>query len=258
MTVDDVGTWQGFRVDGYGFDRLPGFAPTWSLLTRQIIFGEALFPRFGLPVVILHSSAIHNDPSSKLTKHGFGRHDGNLPRSVRVRQDLLLDQLILLRLRGNDFEQRSVLVEQQIGVSIVQYSGTLGGEHEHLFTSIRNVERSDLESASIERMTLWRDLSLPRLIRFSRDIFVAFWCQCIGRVVPHSRERFQDRLGRRGFGRRGLDGRGLRIVRQDGRLRHGCSQLLRTVAGDLLRRGGGVVISQFRPGRPTAFLWFPI
>ena len=219
VTVHDVWTDESFRSDDLGcFHGLPCFRAARSLFTRQIIFGKALLPGFGFPIVVLHPAPIHNDSSAELAKHGLRGDDRDLPRSVGVRQNLLMDQFILLRLGCNDLEQRSILVEQQIRVSVVQHPRTFRSKHEFLLSSVRYVECSHLELAPFECLALRRDFPLSSLVEFSGDVFIAFRCQGIRCVVPHRRQGFQDRLGRGCLGGRGLCRRGLSLLREEGRL----------------------------------------
>lgn len=67
-----------------------------SFFSCQIFLGEALFPRFCLPIVVPHPPTVQDDSAAELTKHGLGGDDGNLPRSVRIRKDLLVDEVIFL------------------------------------------------------------------------------------------------------------------------------------------------------------------
>ena len=80
-----------------------GFRTSWPLLARQILLGEALFPSLCFPVIVPDPPAICDDSASELTKHGLRGHDRNLSRPIRIRQYFLMDQVIFLRLRRDNF-----------------------------------------------------------------------------------------------------------------------------------------------------------
>ena len=88
------------------------------LLTGQVLFCKTLLPGFGFPIVITNASSVLNDPTAKLAKHGFGCDNRDLPRSVRIRQDLLVDEIILFSLTSNNLVQGPILVKQEIRISI--------------------------------------------------------------------------------------------------------------------------------------------
>lgn len=113
-----------------------------SLLPCQILLGEALFPRLGFPIIIPNPPAVCNHSAAKLTKHGFCRDDGNLPRPIRVGEDFLAYQIILFRLGGDDFVQRTVFIEEEIRITITQHPCALGCQHEQFVASIRHEKRS--------------------------------------------------------------------------------------------------------------------
>lgn len=79
-----------------------GFRPTWSLLASHVRFRETLLPCLCLPVIIAHSSSIHNHSAAKLPKHGFCRNYRDLAGPVREREDLLMDQVFLFLLCSNN------------------------------------------------------------------------------------------------------------------------------------------------------------
>lgn len=47
-----------------------------------------------------------------------------------------MDEVVLFRLVGDNLEERSILVEKQIRVSVSQDAGAFRGKHEQLFASI--------------------------------------------------------------------------------------------------------------------------
>lgn len=101
-----------------GLGRLSSLGRPRPLLTGRICFRKALLASFGLPIVVPDPATIFDDAASELPKHGPGRDDGNLSRAVRKGQDLLLHEVVLFLLAGNDFVQRPVLVEEQVGVTV--------------------------------------------------------------------------------------------------------------------------------------------
>lgn len=86
----------GFRC----FSRFGGAGP---LLPGKVGFGEALFARLGLPIVVPDPPAIDDHPTPELTEHAPGRDNRDLPGAVRERQYFLLHQMILFHLVSDDF-----------------------------------------------------------------------------------------------------------------------------------------------------------
>ena len=115
---------------------------TRSLFTSQVFLRKTLLSCLCLPVVIPHPSTVLNDSATELSKHRFGSDDRNLSRSVRVRQDFLMNQIVLFRLSCDDFVQRPILVEKQIRVSVTQDTCAFRGKHEQFIPSIRYQECS--------------------------------------------------------------------------------------------------------------------
>jgi hypothetical protein len=74
------------------------------LLSRQILLGKSLLPRFAFPIIVTNSPTIHDDTAAKLTEHGSSGYDRNLARSVRVRKDVLLNKIIFFDLTCDNFE----------------------------------------------------------------------------------------------------------------------------------------------------------
>ena len=56
-----------------------------------------------------------------------------------------MDEFVLLCLRSDDFEQRSVLVEEQIRIPVTQNARALCCEHKSLFMSVCYVKCPNLE-----------------------------------------------------------------------------------------------------------------
>ena len=115
-----------------------------------------------------------------------------------------MDQIILLRLGGDDLVKRAVLVEQQVRISVSQDPRALGCEHEQLVASVGYEKGPTPVFASIERMAGWGDLLLARLVTFPGSVLVAFRPELIGRMIPDGRQGLHHRLRRRGLGRRRL------------------------------------------------------
>lgn len=118
IAVDDVAMGEGRQqirsigcLGGGGVSSLAGPRP---FFTSQVIFGEPLLARLAFPVIVAHTPSIHDDPAAELTKDRLGRDDGNLARPIRVRQNILLDEVVFFDLRRDDLVQRPVLVEQQV------------------------------------------------------------------------------------------------------------------------------------------------
>lgn len=101
---------RGFRGSG----RISGLGSTWSFLACQVFLGEALLARLAFPIVITHAPSVDDNPAAELAKHRPGGDNSDLARSVRVRKDILLDQIILLDLRRDDLMKRPILVEKEI------------------------------------------------------------------------------------------------------------------------------------------------
>lgn len=145
VAVNDVGMPQTGRGHGgcLGGSRcISGFGRARSLLPGHVLLGEALFSCLGFPIIVPDPSPVLDDPAPELPKHRFRGHDGDLARSVGIRQDFLGNQVILLRLCGDDLVQRPILVKQKVRVSVAQDPGTFRRQHEQFFPSIRNQERS--------------------------------------------------------------------------------------------------------------------
>lgn len=84
------------------------------LLPSKISLCEALFAGLLFPVVVADTSSILDYPATELTEHRSRGHDCYLPRSIREREDFLLDKVVLFSLAGNDLVERPVFVEQEV------------------------------------------------------------------------------------------------------------------------------------------------
>ena len=91
---------------------LPCFASSWTLVSGHVFLRKTLLYSLRFPIIVSDPSSALNHPSTKLAEHRLCSDDGDLPRSVRIRKDLLVDQFVLLGLGSDDLEQRSVLVEE--------------------------------------------------------------------------------------------------------------------------------------------------
>jgi hypothetical protein len=130
------------------------FCRSGSFLSGKVLFGEALLSRLAFPVVIPDPPSVDNQPAPKLPKHGPRRYNRNLPGAVRGRQNVLLDEIVLLRLVRNDLEERLVLVEQQVRVSVSQNFGAFGRQHEQPLSPVWHEEGP----TSILPSTNWRSV----------------------------------------------------------------------------------------------------
>lgn len=79
------------------------FRCAWSFFSGSVFFGEALLPSFRFPIVVSHSPALLYNPATELTKHGSCCDDSYLAGPVCIRQYILLDKVVFLVLRRNDF-----------------------------------------------------------------------------------------------------------------------------------------------------------
>jgi hypothetical protein len=107
-----VGKSHGTGVVRFGCGCLSCFCCTWPLLTRRVFLGKTLLPCLALPVVVAHTPAVDDQSASELSEHGSGSDNGNLSGPIRVWQNLLVDEVVLLGLRGDDLVQRAVFVEK--------------------------------------------------------------------------------------------------------------------------------------------------
>ena len=91
--------------------RLSGLSGSRSLLSGGVFFGETLLSGLRFPLIITDFPSVFDQTTAELPKHTSRRDDGYLSRAIRVRQDLLVDQIVLLCLIGNNLVQRPVFVE---------------------------------------------------------------------------------------------------------------------------------------------------
>ena len=169
----------GSIVGSLGSGSIARFPGPGTLLPGHVILGEALLSGLGLPVIIAHTPPIDNDAAAKLAKHGTRRDDGNLPRAIRIGQDILRDQIILFNLRRNDLVERPILVEQQVRVPIAQHARTLGSQHEQLVVSQRHAKSPTLVNATTLEISVGVGLFLPGIIEFLWDVLVASFVQLV-------------------------------------------------------------------------------
>jgi hypothetical protein len=81
------------------------FGSTRSLLPSEISLCEALFAGLLFPVVVADTSSILDYPTTELAEHRPRGHNGYLPRSIREREDFLLDKVVLFSLARNNLEK---------------------------------------------------------------------------------------------------------------------------------------------------------
>lgn len=144
--VDNIAlsqTGENSRVRGCLCRRsISGFGGARPLLPRQIFLGEALLSGFAFPVIIANAPAVDNDTATELTEHRASCHNGDLPRSVGVWKNVLLDKIVLFNLICDNLKQRPVFVEEQVGVTITEYSRAFGRKHEELLAATRHAKSS--------------------------------------------------------------------------------------------------------------------
>lgn len=208
LIVASIGIWMskshgvGVSVVGLCGSCFPGLGGAWPLLPSRVFLGEALLPRLALPVVVAYPAAVGDEPASKLSEHGPCGYNGNLPRPVRVGQDFLVDQIILLCLGGDDLEQGSVLVEEQIRVTVAEDARTFGREHEQLVASVWHKEGPAAILSSFQRMASLRHLSLSCLVNLAGYEFITLWVELVGGVVADGGKGLDyGRFGGCGLGR---------------------------------------------------------
>ena len=168
-----------------------------ALLPGEILLGETLLARLALPVVVAHAPAVDDDAAAELAEHRLGRDDGDLARAIRVGQDALVDEVVLLELGRDDLVQRPVLVEEQVRVAVAEDAGALGREHEELVAAVGHEEGAAAVLAAFAQLAVRAHLLLARLVELARDVLVALGPELIGGVVAHGRQRLDDRLRRR-------------------------------------------------------------
>ena len=61
---------------------ISGLRSSWPFLSSKVLLGEALLTCLGFPVVVSNPSAVDDDSAAKLSKHRFGSHNCNLPRTI--------------------------------------------------------------------------------------------------------------------------------------------------------------------------------
>ena len=182
----------------------PLFCGAGSLLSRGIVLREALFSSLHLPVIVPHTPPVHDHPTAELSEHAPRSDDRDLSRAVRVGEQLLLDQIVLLGLGCNDLEQRSIFVEQQIRIPISKDSSAFGRQHEELVPSVRHMEGPAPIFSPAQKVARHHHFFITRIVRFARDVFILFRSQLVGGMVPHGGQRFdRGRFWGRRFGRGG-------------------------------------------------------
>lgn len=183
------------------FGGLSGLGGSRSLLSSGIGFGEALLPGLCFPVIVSDSATIFNDAASKLSEHGPGGNNGDLPRSVREGQDLLLDKVILFGLASDNFVERPILIKQEVRVSVSQHSGAFGGQHKELVSTVWNQECATPVLAVAKELAIGHHLLLTKLVCLARDVLVARRVELVSGMISHRGQRFEGRLSRRGLRR---------------------------------------------------------
>ena len=178
---------------------IAGLGSPWTLFTGQILLGETLLARLALPIVIPYPSAVDNDTATKLSEHGASGDNSDLAGPVGIRQDILLDQVVLFDLRRDDLVQRPVLVEQEVRVAVVQHSCALRSQHEELGASVGHTEGAALVFASALQISHGVYLGLSGVVELFRNVLIAFIVQLVGRVIAHGRKGLDKCLIRGGL-----------------------------------------------------------
>lgn len=122
------------------YRRFASLGGSWTFLSGHVFLGKALFPGLALPIIVPNPSAVDYHTTAKLAEHRPGGDDGDLTRTVGVWENVLLDKVVFLDLRSNNFVQRAILVEKQVRVTIIQHSRALSRKHKQLGASIRDTE----------------------------------------------------------------------------------------------------------------------
>lgn len=168
----------------------------WPFLASRILLCKPLFPSLRFPIVIPHASSAHNHPASKLPEHTSSSHDGNLPRTIGVREKFLRNEIIFLCLSSDYFEEGTILVEQEVRVSITQHSRAFGSQHEQFLAPVWDMESPTLVFSSIAQVSSRHHFFIAFVVKFTWYVLITFWGKLVGCVVTHSRQRFDHRLGR--------------------------------------------------------------
>lgn len=82
IAVDDLALrhcYKGVGIARLSCGSLSLLGSSGPLLTRRVLFGEALLPGLGLPVVVPYTSAIEDYPAAELSEHGTRSDNGDLP-----------------------------------------------------------------------------------------------------------------------------------------------------------------------------------
>lgn len=122
--VNDILRMAIYRRDERSLTRLcsgcsvPCFGSSGALVASHIFFGEPLFDCFCFPVIVSDPPSSFNDSGTELAKHGLGGDDCNLPGPIRIWEDFLMYQFVLLLLCSDDLMQRPILVEEKVRVSV--------------------------------------------------------------------------------------------------------------------------------------------
>lgn len=145
---------------------------SWPFLASGILFGEALFAGFTLPVVVSHPHPSLDNPTAKLPEHRPCRHNGDLTRAVGIWEEIMCNEMILFRLRRNDLVERAILVKQKIRIPVGENPCAFGRQHEQFLATTGHGE----SAATIMSITLQIahcvHLFLPGLVKFPRYVLI--------------------------------------------------------------------------------------
>lgn len=175
------------RVGGFNASSFSSLGSSRSLLSCQVLLGEALLSRLALPVVIAHASSILDDSTTKLSEHRLGSDDCDLTRAIGIWENVLLDQVILLFLRRDDFMKRTIFVEEQIRITIVQHASAFCRQHEQLIAAVRNLECAWSETSSVQGITQAIHFLLAGIVVLPRHVLVVPWPQLVCGMIADGR-----------------------------------------------------------------------
>ena len=124
------------------------------------------------------------------------------------------DQLVLFGLRRDDLEQRTVLIEQKVGIAVAQHTSAFRCQHEQLGPPVRDVECPHPVFTAVLWVARGSHLLFPLGIELSWLVLIPFGRQLIGGVVPDGGKGLDHRgLAGPGFGGRRLRCYGAGLLR---------------------------------------------
>jgi hypothetical protein len=94
-----------------------------------------------------------------------------------------MDKVVFLWLGSNNLEQRPVLIEQQVRVTVAEDARAFGGEHEQLVASVGHEEGPAAVLAAFQWVASLCNLALAGVVDFAGYILVALGVQLVRGVV---------------------------------------------------------------------------